>query len=263
MDSDDLRFGGIRRLLGNSGYQHLESATAMVIGVGGVGSWTVEALARSGLGHLILVDLDDVCVSNTNRQLHALTSTVGQQKVDVLKARCHDISPALKVSTEHTFATAKTIGELLEHRPTVVIDAIDQPKNKCLLIHECREADIDIVTVGGAGGLQDPTKVQVSDLSKAFNDKLLKRVRKSLRQDFGWPRGEKRWKVPAVFSSELPVYPSEDGETCHTAAQAGPVKLDCASGFGAATYLTGTFGFFAAHLAIVQIMHRHKVSGGS
>ena len=114
MDSDDLRFGGIRRLLGNSGYQHLQSATAMVIGVGGVGSWTVEALARSGLGHLILVDLDDVCVSNTNRQLHALTSTVGQQKVDVLKTRCLDISPTLKVSTEHTFATAKTIAALLE-----------------------------------------------------------------------------------------------------------------------------------------------------
>ena len=174
MDSDDLRFGGIRRLLGNSGYQHLQSATAMVVGVGGVGSWTVEALARTGLGHLILVDLDDVCISNTNRQLHALSSTVGKQKVDVLKARCLDISPTIKITTEHTFATAKTIEELLKSQPDVVVDAIDQPTNKCLLIDGCRRANIDVVTVGGAGGLQDPTKVQVADLSKAFNDKLLK-----------------------------------------------------------------------------------------
>jgi len=263
MDSDDLRFGGIRRLFGTRGYNHLQTSTVMVVGVGGVGSWTVEALARSGVGHLILVDLDDVCVSNTNRQLHALGSTVGKQKVDVLKARCLDISPTIKVTLEHTFATSNTIETLLKHRPDVVIDAIDQPKNKCLLIQESRRAELDIVTVGGAGGLLDPTKVQVDDLSRAFNDKLLKRVRKSLRQDFGWPRGDKRWKVPAVFSSELPVYPSEDGETCHASAQAGPVKLDCASGFGAATYLTGTFGFFAAHLAIAQIMHRNKDRQGS
>jgi len=262
MDSDDLRFGGIQRLFGNSGYNHLQASTVMVVGVGGVGSWTVEALARSGIGHLILVDLDDVCVSNTNRQLHALTSTVGQQKIDVLRARCLDIAPTMTVTLEHTFATSKTIEKLFQHQPDVVVDAIDQPKNKCLLIQESRNAKLDIVTVGGAGGLQDPTKIQVDDLSRAFNDKLLKRVRKSLRQDFGWPRGDKRWKVPAVFSSELPVYPSEDGETCHTSAQAGPVKLDCASGFGAATYLTGTFGFFAAHLAIVQIMHSHKARLG-
>ena len=111
MDSDDLRFGGIRRLLGNSGYQHLQSATAMVVGVGGVGSWTAEALARTGLGHLILVDLDDVCISNTNRQLHALSSTVGKQKSMYLRPAA-SIFPQQLNTTEHTFATAKTIEEL-------------------------------------------------------------------------------------------------------------------------------------------------------
>ena len=126
MDSDDLRFGGIQRLFGKSGYNQLQASTVMVVGVGGVGSWTVEALARSGVGHLILVDLDDVCVSNTNRQLHALVSTVGQQKVDVLKARCIDIAPEMTITLEHTFATSNTIAELLKHRPDVIVDAIDQ-----------------------------------------------------------------------------------------------------------------------------------------
>ena len=258
MDSEQLRLGGIERLLGTSNLKQLQAASVMIVGVGGVGSWTVEALARSGVGRLILVDLDDVCISNTNRQLHALSSTVGQQKIDVLRARCLDISPSINVEVEHTFATIKTIPELLAKNPDVVVDAIDQPKNKCILIDESRKRGLGIVTVGGAGGLTDPTKVQVDDLSRAYNDKLLKRVRKSLRQDYGWPRGDKRWKVKAVFSSEFPVFPSADGETCANPVQEGPVKLDCASGFGAATYLTGTFGFFAAHLAIVQIMHRNK-----
>ena len=259
MDSDELRFGGLGRLVGKTGLKHLRAASVMVVGVGGVGSWTVEALARSGVGRLILVDLDDVCISNTNRQLHALESTVGKQKIDVLRERCLDISPSTRVDVEHTFATQATIPSLLELKPDVLVDAIDQPKNKCLLIDESRKANIDAVTVGGAGGLVDPTKVQVADLSRAYNDKLLKRVRKSMRQDFGWPRGDKRWKVPAVFSSELPVFPTDEGEVCDTASQAGPVKLDCASGFGAATFLTGTFGFFAAHLAIAQILSRHNI----
>ena len=224
----------------------------MVVGVGGVGSWTVEALARSGVGRLILVDLDDVCISNTNRQLHALESTVGKQKIDVLRDRCLDISPSTQVDVQHTFATQTTIPSLLELKPDVLVDAIDQPKNKCLLIDQSRKADIDVVTVGGAGGLVDPTKVQVADLSRAYNDKLLKRVRKSMRQEFGWPRGDKRWKIPAVFSSELPVFPTNEGEVCDTASQAGPVKLDCASGFGAATFLTGTL----ASLQPILPLHR-------
>ena len=259
MDSDELRFGGLGRLVGKTGLKQLREASIMVVGVGGVGSWTVEALARSGVGRLILVDLDDVCISNTNRQLHALESTVGKQKIDVLRERCLDISPSTQVDVEHTFATQATIPSLLELKPDVLVDAIDQPKNKCLLIDQSRKADIGVVTVGGAGGLVDPTKVQVDDLSRAYNDKLLKRVRKSMRQDFGWPREDKRWKVPAVFSSELPVFPTNEGEVCDTASQAGPVKLDCASGFGAATFLTGTFGFFAAHLAIAQILSRHNI----
>lgn len=244
MTAEELRFGGIDRLFGTRNRTRLQHASIMVVGVGGVGSWTVEALARSGVGRLILVDLDDVCVSNTNRQLHALNSTVGKQKVEVLRERCIDISPSMVVTTEHQFATAATIPTLLAHNPDVVVDAIDQPKNKCLLLDECRKSHRDIVTVGAAGGLQDPTKVEVIDLNHAYNDKLLKRVRKSLRQQFGWPRGNNRWKISAVFSSELPVFPDESGETCATPTQRGPVKLDCASGFGAATFVTGTFGFF-------------------
>ena len=147
---------------------------------------------------------------------------------------------------------------MLELKPDVLVDAIDQPKNKCLLIDESRKANIDVLQLVVQAAV-DPTKVQVADLSRAYNDKLSKRVRKSMRQDFGWPRGDKRWKVPAVFSSELPSFQPTRERSADTASQEGPVKLDCASGFGAATFLTGTFGFFAAHLAIAQILRRHNI----
>ena len=139
MDSDELRFGGLGRLVGKTGLKQLREASIMVVGVGGVGSWTVEALARSGVGRLILVDLDDVCVSNTNRQLHALKSTVGKQKIDVLRERCLDISPSTQVDVQHTFATQTTIPSLLELKPDVLVDAINPKTNVSLLIRAERQ----------------------------------------------------------------------------------------------------------------------------
>ena len=254
MTDFDLRFGGIGRLYGTKALARFRDAHVCVVGVGGVGSWTVEALARSGVGKITLIDLDDICVSNVNRQLHALDGAVGQQKVDALAQRIGLINPGCEVVTESDFFTAKTRDRLLSSRFDCVVDAIDQPGNKCLLIEGCRERDIPVVTVGGAGGKRDPTQIVTDDLTRATHDSLLKRVRKMLRQDFAFPRGDKRWGVPCVYSPEPAVFPGSDGEVCETPSGDTSLRLDCASGFGAATFVTGTFGFVAAGVALNQLI---------
>ena len=255
MTDFDYRFGGIGRLYGTKALKRFRDSHVCVVGVGGVGSWTVEALARSGVGKMTLIDLDDICVSNTNRQLHALDGAIGQQKVDALAARIALINPECEVVAESEFFTAKTRDTLLGPGFDCVVDAIDQPVNKCLLIDGCRHREIPIVTVGAAGGKRDPTQIVTDDLTRANHDSLLKRVRKMLRQDFEFPRGDKRWSIPCVYSPEAAVFPKDDGEVCET-PQAGDtsMRLDCASGFGAATFVTGTFGFVAAGVALNQLL---------
>ena len=263
MTDFDFRFGGIGRLYGTKALQRFREAHVCVVGVGGVGSWTVEALARSGVGKLTLIDLDDICVSNVNRQLHALDGAVGRQKVEALAERIKLINPECDVVTESEFFTAKTRDALLEPGFDCVVDAIDQPVNKCLLIEGCRDRGIPVVTVGGAGGKRDPTKIVTDDLTRATHDSLLKRVRKMLRQDFSFPRGEKRWDVPCVYSPEGTVFPGDDGEVCESPANDTSLRLDCASGFGAATFVTGTFGFVAAGVALgLLINSQSKVHKG-
>ena len=257
MTDFDYRFGGIGRLYGNKALTRLKNAHICVVGVGGVGSWTVEALARSGVGKLTLIDLDDICVSNTNRQLHALDGNIGLQKVDALASRTALINPDSEVVAVSDFFTAKTRDALLEPGFDCVVDAIDQPVNKCLLIDGCRSRNIPVVTVGAAGGKRDATKILTDDLTRANHDSLLKRVRKMLRQDFAFPRGDKRWGVRCVYSPEAAVFPGNDGEVCDT-PQPGDtsMRLDCASGFGAATFVTGTFGFVAAGVALELVLEQ-------
>lgn len=244
------RFHGIGRLLGNNKLQALAQARIMVVGIGGVGSWVAESLARSGVGHLMLVDLDDICVSNTNRQVHALSSTVGQMKVDVMSQRLKDINPQLDVTHELSFFTAKNVDTLLEWRPHVLVDCTDDVGNKCLMAQAARERQLPLITVGASGGRTDPTRIEISDLVRTSNDKLLFRVRKKLRQDFGFPReGKGNFNIRAVHTSERAVYTTADG--CITAEPADVREgLDCANGYGSASFVTGTFGFFAAAEAI-------------
>jgi len=221
-----------------------------VIGIGGVGSWTVEALARTGVGHLTLIDLDEVCASNTNRQVPATQPNIGRAKIEVMAERIKLINPDLKVTQKLDFLTAKTRNGLLTPSYDVVVDAIDQPENKCHILDWCRRNEMPVVTVGGAGGKQDPTRIQSTDLTQANHDSLLKRVRKNLRREFDFPRGDKSWGIPCVFSSEAPVFPGSDGEVCEQPKTDTSLRLDCAAGFGAATFVTGTFGFVAASEAI-------------
>ncbi len=254
-DDFNLRFGGITRLYGIAGMEAIRSARILVVGLGGVGSWTVEALARTGIGHMTLVDYDEVCISNTNRQLHALTREVGKPKAEALRERVAEIAPHCAVSTVLRFFNERTAEDILSRRFDIVIDAIDSLKNKCLLIDLCRQKGYPLVTCGGAGGRRDPTQVQVADITRCHGDRLLSLVRKQLRQKHGFPRDTRRkWKIDAVFSPEPPLYPQSDGRVCETPEPGTDLRLNCESGYGTASFLTGVFGFQLAALAINKIV---------
>jgi tRNA A37 threonylcarbamoyladenosine dehydratase len=255
MKNYDARFGGIKRLYGVTGQERLRQAHVCVIGVGGVGSWVVEALARTGVGELTLIDLDDVCISNVNRQLHAVTGEFGKPKVEVLAARVHLIQPDCQVHALHSLFTKTNADEILARNFTGIVDAIDSPSLKALLIAKCREKKIPIVTTGGAGGRRDPTAVRVDDLARAKYDRLLSYVRSILRQKHGFSRFlEKKFKVDCVYSPELRVYPAKDGSVCEQPEQGTDLRLDCRSGFGTASFVTGAFGFAAAAQMVKRIV---------
>ena len=248
------RFGGIKRLYSSDGLERLRVAHVCVIGVGGVGSWAVEALARSGIGALTLVDMDDICVSNVNRQIHALDSEIHKPKVETMAARVHAINPACTVHAERAFFVQGNARKILEPQFDFVLDAIDALREKALCIALCRELKIPVITSGGAGGRRDPTRVQLDDLSRASHDRLLQSLRKKLRTDHGFPRGEKKFGVECIFSPETPVFPQPDGSVCETRAEGDDkLKLDCRAGFGSATFVTGTFGFVAAARIVARI----------
>ncbi len=255
MSDFDQRFSGIQRLYGVEGLQKLRQAHVCVVGIGGVGSWGVEALARSGVGALTLIDLDEVCVSNVNRQLHALDGDIGQPKVEAMARRVRAINPECKLNVIQEFFTAANAEELLAPGFDCVLDAIDSMSNKCLLIAKCREKNIPVVTTGGAGGRRDATQIQVADLALTIKDGLLANVRKKLRQDFDFPRDVKQlFNVDCVFSTEPQVFPQSDGTVCEEREEGSGLRLNCESGYGTATYLTGTFGFVAAQRVVERIV---------
>src|SRR5262245_31811925 len=182
MTNHEARFGGILRLYGKDGQERLRHAHVCVIGIGGVGSWAVEALARSGIGNLTLVDLDDVCISNVNRQLHAVTGEFGKPKVEVMAERVKLINPDCPVHAQQLLFTAGTAETLLATNYDCVLDAIDQTAMKALLIARCCNRGLPIVTTGGAGGRRDPTAIRVDDLARSTHDGLLAATRKLLRE---------------------------------------------------------------------------------
>ncbi len=248
------RFGGIARLYGADGLARLSRAHVCIIGVGGVGSWTVEALARTGIGALTMIDLDDLCITNTNRQLPAVDGQIGRPKIDALSDRVLLINPACRVERVPEFLTPASAARLLAPRYDFVIDATDRLTNKCLIIAGCRERGVPVLTMGGAGGKRDCTQVRIADLAHTVHDELLRQVRRKLRREMGFPRerGED-FRVPCVYSPEMPVYPWKDGTCSPDPEPGGSLALDCASGFGAATFVTGTFGFAAAGEVVRRI----------
>ncbi len=249
MSEHDQRFGGVARLCGSDGFARLQRAHVGVIGVGGVGSWTVEALARSGVGELTLVDLDDVCLTNLNRQLPALASTLGRPKVAVLAERIAEINRACVVHPVPEFFTADSAARLLAPRFDHVVDAIDSPSLKALLIASCRERQVPVITVGGAGGRHDPTCVRVADLAHSSHDRLLAAVRSQLRREYAFPRRGEAFGVDCVFSRE-PMQLPPGGDA---AGEGEPGGSACERRFGTVSFVTGTFGFVAAGQVVARL----------
>lgn len=253
-----VSFGGIERLYGKNGYDILKNSHVMVIGLGGVGSFAVEALARSGIGRITLVDLDDICVTNINRQLCALNSTIGQMKGQVLKERIKDINPNCQVEFKEEFFSESTADLLLATKIDFVIDAIDGLKSKCLLISQCLQKNIPIVTVGGAAGKKSPQEIKIIDLGLTKNDALLQRVRKTLRREYGLKKAvedssfanPKKLNIMAIYSPEAPMYPGANGEVCPHPMNGTQDHLDCEEGMGSVTHITGQFGLMAASVVI-------------
>jgi tRNA A37 threonylcarbamoyladenosine dehydratase len=220
--------------------------------LGGVGSWAVEALARSGIDALTLVDLDDVCVGNVNRQLHALDGELGKPKVEVMARRVHAINPDCKVRPLHAFFLKSNAAQILATKFDFVLDAIDSPARKCLLIASCRERQIPVITTGASAGRRDPTAIQVVDLAFSSHDRLLQEVRKKLRVRHGFARGTKPFGVECVLSREPVVYPGASGQICER-PESKDLRLDCDTGFGTASFVTGVFGLVAASRVVQAI----------
>jgi tRNA A37 threonylcarbamoyladenosine dehydratase len=259
MHSDDYqqRFGGIQRLYGTPGAGAIQQSHLCVIGIGGVGSWAVEALARSGVGAITFIDHDDIAASNTNRQLHTLTDTYERSKSEVMAERVRAINPECRVTAVDDLLSETNIEKYIVKEFDYVIDAIDSIRHKAALIHYCKRHKIPIITTGGAGGISDPTRIEITDLSKTHNDPLAAKVRQRLRSDYGFSKNpQRRFGVDCVFSTEQHVYPKADGSVCQRKPGVKGATLDCNFGYGSATFVTATFGFVAVSRALQKIVER-------
>ena len=253
------RFSSLDRLYGRGTVDVLARCHVCVIGVGGVGSWAAEALARSGIGKLTLIDADEVCLGNVNRQSHALDGTIGRSKVTVLAERLRQINPALEVETIVAFVTPANIPQQLDRGFDYVFDACDAFRVKVEAIVFCRRRKIPLLTCGSAGGRTDPGRVLIRDLNKVAHDMLLGMVRRALRDEFGWQRNPKRYfGVLAVYSLENVRYPQPDGTVCGVkpAGLEDTIKLDCATGLGAAMHVTATFAMHAVGKIVERLVER-------
>lgn len=263
------RFDRMARLVGDSGAERLARAHVMVIGCGGVGSWAAEALARSGVGRITLVDFDLVCITNTNRQLHALKGTIGKQKVEVMAERLRAIHPTARIEAIAQFYESSTRDELLREEPTWIIDAIDNVTAKLDLLATCVRRGIPVITAMGAAGRLDPTAVRVDDLAFTVRDGLAKDVRKWLvrKHDIAL-REDGTFGIPAVFSEEEMLPPAQvradakDGFEC-VCPQGQNDKHSCerrARIDGTASFVTGTFGLAAAGWVVRAIAEPERAS---
>ena len=229
---EDRRFGGVSRLYGSELREHFRQATVVVAGLGGVGSWAAEALARTGIGHLVLIDLDHVAESNTNRQLHALEGEYGKAKVQAMSERMRQINPEITLTSHDAFLEPGNLDVLIPAN-AFVLDATDSVQTKIALAVWARKDDRALVMCGAAGGKSDPTSVRCDDLSKTEQDALLAKVRQGLRQDHGFSRNLKRKiGIRAIYSHEPRAGASSGGLAC--------------SGYGSTVMVTAACGLTAA-----------------
>jgi len=235
------RFGALARLYGDAGARRIRAAHVAVAGIGGVGSWAAEALARSGVAALTLIDLDHVAESNINRQVHALGATIGQAKIDAMRARIAQINPGCQVHVVDDFVTPANWPGLLPRPVSALIDACDQVAAKVALAAWALQCGVRFVTVGAAGGKRHGEKVEIADLAQVTHDPLLAQLRYRLRRHHGAPGGGRRIGITAVFSRENVRQPQD----CAAATGAPDGSLNC-HGYGSTVTVTATFGLCAA-----------------
>ncbi len=247
------RFASIQRLYGVEAAAIIKSLHVCVIGLGGVGSWAVESLARSGVGRLTIIDYDVVREGNINRQLNALGNTLNRKKYEVLVERVAQINPECVCTGVDDFVTLRNLDEYLSPARgyDYVIDAIDRIHFKAAIIYYCKRNKIPIITTGGAGGLTDPTQIKVTDLTRTYNDPLAAKVRGRLRKEYGYTSNLARYfGVECVFSAQHPVYPKEDGTVSPRKPGIHGISLDCRFGYGSASFVTAAFGLAAVSRVI-------------
>lgn len=270
-DIAERRFGGVARLFGRAGATRIRAAHVAIAGIGGVGSWAAEALARSGIGALTLIDLDHVAESNVNRQIHALDSTLGMAKIDAMRARIAEIASDCIVHGVDEFVTRDNVAALLSPGVDWVIDAIDQVGPKAALIAHCRTRRVAVVSCGAAGGRSDPLRLREDDLSRTQGDALLAAVRSDLRRRHGFPKpvtmspkaaGFARaarmagFGVPAIYSDETPPRSEAD-----RSGNAGGAALGCA-GYGSIVTVTAPMGLAAAGLVLRDLARTPPAAAG-
>ncbi len=255
------RFEGLSRVFGRKALDRLEQARFCIVGVGGVGSWAAEAVVRSGIGQITLIDHDDISISNTNRQLHTLIPTIGHSKVEVLHERILQINPQCDCRAIDDLLTRGSLEKFNLKQFDYVIDAIDNAEHKLSLLHYCRRHKIPVISTGGAGGQTDPTQIKLADLTQTYNDPLLAKVRANLRQQVGYTRNPKRrFGIDCVFSAEQPRYPTEQGSISLAKPQMDArATLDCATGLGSFVGVTACFGFTAVSHAINRYLSKQAV----
>ncbi|WP_445116557.1 tRNA threonylcarbamoyladenosine dehydratase [Acinetobacter sp. WZC-1] len=234
-DEYDRRFAGAATIYGDDAFHHYVQSHVMVIGIGGVGSWAVEALARTGIGELTLVDMDSIAASNINRQLPALTTTLGHEKIEVMAERCRAINPRIRVNLVDDYLSADNVRDLLQNTPDLVLDCMDDVKAKLALILHCRFNKIPLIVSGGAGGKLDPLKIRVADLSQTEQDPMLAKLRTQLRTLGICKKPKQKFGISCVYSTDNPF----SGATL--CAGAG---LRC-GGYGSAVVVTASFGMVA------------------
>ena len=262
-DPDAARFAALSRVYGNKVAEQLPHLRICIVGIGGVGSWAAEALARSGVGKLVLIDADDVTAGNTNRQIHAMTDDFGKPKVSVMEQRIGQINPLCEVQAIDDMLVESNLQKYIDADYDYVIDAIDSIRFKAALIHYCKRHKIKIITTGGAGGRIDPGAVSTADLSLTWNDALAAKVRSRLRADYGFSKNpQRRFGIECVYSSEQPVYPDRSGEVSRAKPGVAGATLDCDTGYGSTVAVTATFGMIAAARALNKSLARRlgKVS---
>ena len=271
------RFSGVARLYGDAGLAKLQTAHIVVVGIGGVGSWAAEALARNAVGVITLVDLDNIAESNVNRQIHALGDNFGKAKITAMRERILQINPTCIVREIEDFVTVNNASKMLDFHFDVLLDCIDDAPAKAVLAAMCKSVQSPVIMSGSAGGRLDPTRIKTADLSVVTNDKLLAKVRNILRRDYNFPSASNTKKsakfgITCVYSDEPTLMPNESENTicalekntnittdalqANTSEAAGDAKnpraitgLNCA-GFGSSVCVTAPMGFALAQLAI-------------